>query len=107
MFKKRRDLVVSMLNDAAGISCRTPEGAFYVYPSCAGVIGKLTTDGAKIESDLISVPFYLKQRVWQSSRSCVRIRTVFPYFLCYFGRVTHRSLQPDPAGLRDTDVDHF
>ncbi len=60
MFKKRRDLVVSMLNDAAGITCRTPEGAFYVYPSCAGVIGKLTTDGAKIESDSDFCTFLLE-----------------------------------------------
>jgi aspartate aminotransferase len=51
VFKERRDLVVSMLNQATGISCRTPEGAFYVYPSCAGVIGKTTPDGAKIEND--------------------------------------------------------
>ena len=60
MFKKRRDLVVSMLNGAAGITCRTPEGAFYVYPSCAGVIGKLTTDGAKIESDSDFCTFLLE-----------------------------------------------
>ncbi|MEC8531148.1 MAG: pyridoxal phosphate-dependent aminotransferase, partial [Pseudomonadota bacterium] len=60
MFKKRRDLVVSMLNDAAGITCRTPEGAFYVYPSCAGIIGKLTTDGAKIESDSDFCTFLLE-----------------------------------------------
>ena len=60
MFKKRRDLVVSMLNNAAGITCRTPEGAFYVYPSCAGVIGKLTTDGAKIESDSDFCTFLLE-----------------------------------------------
>lgn len=60
MFKKRRDLVVSMLNDAAGITCRTPEGAFYVYPSCAGVIGKLTTDDEKIESDSDFCTFLLE-----------------------------------------------
>ncbi|MBS1184127.1 MAG: aspC 4, partial [Proteobacteria bacterium] len=40
VFKERRDLVVSMLNQARGIHCPTPEGAFYVYPSCAGLIGK-------------------------------------------------------------------
>ncbi len=40
IFKERRDLVVSMLNQANGLSCATPEGAFYVYPSCEGVIGK-------------------------------------------------------------------
>ena len=51
MFKKRRDLVVSMLNQADGITCRTPEGAFYVYPSCAGAIGKTAPDGTKIEND--------------------------------------------------------
>ena len=50
-FKARRDLVVDMLNDAEGLSCAKPEGAFYVYPSCAGAIGKTTPDGAKIASD--------------------------------------------------------
>jgi aspartate aminotransferase len=40
IFKERRDLVVSMLNQAKGISCPTPEGAFYVYPSCHGAIGR-------------------------------------------------------------------
>lgn len=51
VFKGRRDLVVSMLNQAAGITCRVPEGAFYVYPSCAGVLGKKTPDGKTIEND--------------------------------------------------------
>lgn len=51
IFKARRDLVVSMLNQASGISCSTPEGAFYVYPSVAGCIGKTTPKGRKIESD--------------------------------------------------------
>lgn len=51
MFRKRRDLVVSMLNQADGITCLTPEGAFYVYPSCAGTLGKTTPDGTKIEND--------------------------------------------------------
>ncbi len=50
-FVKRRDLVVKMLNEAEGISCPKPEGAFYVYPSCAGAIGKTSAGGAKIESD--------------------------------------------------------
>ena len=44
-FVERRDLVVSMLNQAKGISCPKPEGAFYVYPSCAGAIGKTTPKG--------------------------------------------------------------
>ena len=50
-FEKRRDLVVSMLNKAKGIECAQPEGAFYVYPSCAGVIGKKTKDGKVIKTD--------------------------------------------------------
>lgn len=50
-FKKRRDLVVAMLNAADGVSCATPQGAFYVYPSCADVIGKKTAAGATIETD--------------------------------------------------------
>ncbi|MCF7645864.1 pyridoxal phosphate-dependent aminotransferase [Bacillus subtilis] len=51
IFQGRRDLVVSMLNQANGISCPTPEGAFYVYPSCAGLIGKTTPSGKVIETD--------------------------------------------------------
>ena len=51
VFKQRRDLVVSMLNQASGLNCPTPEGAFYVYPSCKGVIGKKTADGKVIASD--------------------------------------------------------
>ncbi|MDA0661519.1 MAG: pyridoxal phosphate-dependent aminotransferase [Proteobacteria bacterium] len=51
IFQERRDLVVSMLNQAAGLTCRTPVGAFYVYPSCAGVIGKKTPAGKVIETD--------------------------------------------------------
>jgi aspartate aminotransferase len=51
VFAERRDLVVSMLNQAAGLSCPKPEGAFYVYPSCEGCIGKTTAKGKKIESD--------------------------------------------------------
>ena len=50
-FKERRDLVVAMLNQASGLSCARPEGAFYVYPSCAGLIGKKTPGGNSIESD--------------------------------------------------------
>lgn len=51
IFQSRRDLVVSMLNQATGIDCPTPEGAFYVYPSCAGLIGKKTESGKVIETD--------------------------------------------------------
>ncbi|MAY32861.1 MAG: aspartate aminotransferase [Rhodovulum sp.] len=51
LFKRRRDMVVEMLNAAEGINCPTPEGAFYVYPSVAGCIGKTTPAGAKITND--------------------------------------------------------
>lgn len=51
IFKERRDLVVSMLNQAKGISCPTPEGAFYVYPSCHGAIGRKAPSGNVISSD--------------------------------------------------------
>jgi aspartate aminotransferase len=50
-FQERRDLVVAMLNQAKGISCPKPEGAFYVYPSCAGVIGKTSKGGKMIGND--------------------------------------------------------
>ena len=51
IFKERRDLVVSMLGQAKGLTCATPEGAFYVYPSCAGVIGKTAPSGKVISND--------------------------------------------------------
>jgi len=50
-FVRRRDLVVDLLNQVEGLSCLTPEGAFYVYPSCAGIIGKETPEGKKITND--------------------------------------------------------
>jgi aspartate aminotransferase len=51
LFEQRRDLVVSMLNQARGIHCPTPEGAFYVYPSVEGLIGKTAPSGKVISSD--------------------------------------------------------
>jgi len=53
IFRGRRDMVVDMLNQAEGIDCMTPEGAFYVYPSCEGCIGKTAPDGTLIENDEI------------------------------------------------------
>jgi aspartate aminotransferase len=50
-FRKRRDLVVSMLNQANGLVCPKPEGAFYVFPSCAGLMGKQSAGGRLIEAD--------------------------------------------------------
>jgi aspartate aminotransferase len=51
LFEERRDLVVSMLNQASGLRCPTPQGAFYVFPSCGGLIGKRAPSGRVIESD--------------------------------------------------------
>ena len=59
-FKERRDMVVAMLNNIDGLECLTPEGAFYVYPSCAGVIGKKTPDGQVIETDTDFVAYLLE-----------------------------------------------
>ncbi|MFM2129139.1 MAG: hypothetical protein RL477_685 [Pseudomonadota bacterium] len=50
-FRARRDRVVAMLNDAPGIRCPKPEGAFYVYPDCSGLIGKTTKDGKTLTDD--------------------------------------------------------
>ena len=50
-FQRRRDMVVEMLNQAPGINCAKPEGAFYVFPSVHGCIGKTTASGKKIETD--------------------------------------------------------
>lgn len=60
MFKQRRDMVVDMLNAADGLRCHKPEGAFYVYPSCAGCIGKQTPEGKTIETDEDFVTYLLE-----------------------------------------------
>lgn len=50
-FRRRRDLVVARLNAIEGLECRIPEGAFYTFSSCAGIIGKVTPKGKRIEAD--------------------------------------------------------
>ena len=59
IFRQRRDICVTMLNEAKGLTCRKPDGAFYVYPSCAGTIGKKTPDGKVIETDTDFVTYLL------------------------------------------------
>ncbi len=59
-FKDRRDLVVKMLNQAQGLDCPMPEGAFYVYPSCAGCMGKTTPDGKVLKTDEDMVTYLLE-----------------------------------------------
>ena len=51
IFQERRDFMLDRLNNCAGLSCLSPDGAFYVYPSCAGLIGKTSPAGRKIEND--------------------------------------------------------
>ncbi|PHS25311.1 MAG: aspartate aminotransferase [Robiginitomaculum sp.] len=60
IFKERRDMVVAMLNQTEGLACRTPEGAFYVYPDCAALIGRKTADGVVIENDTVLASELLK-----------------------------------------------
>src|SRR5580692_6135410 len=59
-FKERRDLVVAALNKIPGLHCPRPEGAFYVYPSCAGLLGKKTPQGDTIENDEAFVRYLLE-----------------------------------------------
>ena len=59
-FKERRDLVVDLLNRVPGLFCPRPEGAFYVYPSCAGVIGRRTPEGCRIGNDEDFVRYLLE-----------------------------------------------
>ena len=102
-FQERRDLVVSMLNQAKGISCPKPEGAFYVYPSCAGVIGKTSRDGKKIEHRRgfrhRAAPGGGRRRgAWRG----VRAFALLPHLLCDRHRGAGRGLPPHSALLRAT-----
>ena len=60
-FQTRRDLVVDMLNQAEGIDCPTPEGAFYVYPDVSGTIGKTTPKGVTITDDAALIGYFLDE----------------------------------------------
>jgi aspartate aminotransferase len=61
LFQSRRDLVVSMLNQANGITCPRPEGAFYVYPEFSALIGKSTPKGQLIDTDEAMVAYLLDE----------------------------------------------
>ena len=61
VFQRRRDLVVSMLNDCAGVTCPTPEGAFYVYPDISRCIGKTSAGGVKITDDEVFASALLEE----------------------------------------------
>lgn len=60
-FERRRDLVVSMLNDTPGLECPTPDGAFYVYPDASGLIGKTTPKGQMIKTDEDLITYFLDE----------------------------------------------
>jgi len=61
VFANRRDIIVSSLNQAKGLSCAVPDGAFYVYPDCSGVIGKTSKGGHKIKTDSDFATVLLKE----------------------------------------------
>ena len=61
VFRERRDRVVELLNQIPGLDCPTPEGAFYVYPSCAGIINRMTPSGHRIQSDSDFVEYLLDE----------------------------------------------
>ena len=61
-FIKRRDLVVRKLNEIDGITCSKPDGAFYVYPNCQDILGKITPNGKKISSDEDFITYLLEDQ---------------------------------------------
>ena len=94
-FKERRDLVVDLLNRVPGLHCPRPEGAFYVYPSCAGVLGKPTPDGKLIEATRISPATSSKPR---ASRWCTARLSDWRRISASHTRPrTRNSLTPAPA----------
>ncbi len=58
-FQQRRDIVVALLDSIEGLSCRRPEGAFFVFPSCEGLLGRTRPDGGRLESDRDVALFFL------------------------------------------------
>jgi len=62
IFAQRRNMVVGLLNDIEGLACPTPEGAFYVYPSCASLMGRKTPDGKVLKSDSDFVTYLLEAK---------------------------------------------
>ena len=102
IFKERRDLCVSMLNQANGIQCPKPEGAFYVYPSCAGTIGKTAPTGKKLATDEDFVTELSGGRRRRGGAGhAVRRRPGVPHFLRHRDQRAGRSLHPHPALLRE------
>jgi aspartate aminotransferase len=76
-FQRRRDLVVSRLNEIEGISCRLPDGAFYAYPSCAGVIGLRTLAGVVLTDDRAFADYLMEWDVAVIPGSCFGLAPFF------------------------------
>ena len=105
VFKERRDLVVDMLNKAEGIICPCPEGAFYVYPSIAGCIGKTTPAGAVINTDEDFANALLAEcGVARGFRGGVWGLAQFSGELCDLQRGVNRCLRADTEILRGVGV---
>jgi aspartate aminotransferase len=87
-FKQRRDLAAGICNAIPGVTCRVPEGAFYLFPSCAGLLGKRTPQGGILESDGDVAGFLLEE-----ARVAVVPGAAFglsPYFRISFATATER-----------------
>ena len=94
-----------MLNQANGLNCPTPEGAFYVYPSCAGTIGKTAPSGNKLASDEDFVTELLEaEGVAVVQGTAFGLGPGVPHFLRDHDRGAGRGLPPHPALLRQFEV---
>ncbi len=100
-FEERRDLVVSMLNQSKYLKCPMPEGAFYVYPSCAEAMGKTAPSGKVLETDEDFVSELLETRGRRGGpRLGLRPRPELPHLLRHLQRGAGGCLPPHPALLR-------
>lgn len=88
VFQERRDLCLTAFNSTPGLSCRTPDGAFYLFPSCAGMIGRRRADGRTIDTDVDFATFLLEE-----ASVAVVPGSAFglaPYFRISFATATER-----------------
>ena len=105
LFEERRDLVVSMLNQATGIECPTPEGAFYVYPSIRKLIGKKSPSGKMIATDEDFANELLEAgRRGGGAWRGVRPVAVLPHLLRDVERGAGGRLPAHPAVLRQSPI---
>ena len=90
-----------MLNDAPGLSCPTPEGAFYVYPDASGVMGKTTPKGKRIDSDADLIDYFLDDhRVAAVHGAAFGLSPGFRISYATSHRCAARGLHPHPVGVR-------